>query len=515
MKIKINMSLLIIGDSNARQTLEENQADIERFFKDDLTFEQAGTNEAVEIVLDGTVAANCSRIVIATILNEVAAKCKTAKSRDENVDIIAKKQIETVINFLKEHENIHITIVGPMLRQDPIWIADKIRLVSLSLKDHVTNAGLSNLTYAEGCKITESELAQDKVHLTSEGKEKYIQYLSGIASTTLEEDDSTQSSMNWSQTPTPTPTISRFNLRSNLRSSNKRIRNVSASEDEATVTKRGKTTDLDIIMSELRSMRKDMINERAAAVEKTEEIVAKLNVNIQTSSNNSKKIETIEKKVASSGLSIALMKEDLDAVENERLRDIVLVRRLKSESRMPAKKNELNEVLKPIVLKLLSDLGVAEDELKFFALAYSSLDPKKQASRPGQVPAFKIGFKTKETGIKFKDAGAKASKDATSNLYKVGFTHQQCSGSRIRSAVMWAIVNKLKEEGKEAWVNSATNKPRLQIKTTEKFPKDYTYIEAVNEFGQKLTKKDLKDLNDQARKFFKGQVEQVFVILKD
>ena len=240
-----------------------------------------------------------------------------------------------------------------------------------------------------------------------------------------------------------------------------------------------------------------------------------ININIETSSNNCKKIATIEKKVTSSSLTIAHMKEDLDAVENERLRDIVLVRRLKSAVQMPTKKNELNDVLKPIVLKLLNDLGIGEDELKFFALAYSSLDPKKQANRIGQVPAFKIGFKTKESGIKFKDAGSKASKDSTSNLYKVGFTHQQCSGSRIRSAVLWAIVNKLKEDGREAWVNTATNKPRLQIKTGDKFPKDYSYIEAVNEFGQRITKKELKDLNDQARKFFKGQVEQVFVILKD
>ena len=503
---------LFIGDSNVRQVIEENHSCLDAYFNEDVTFEQAGTNEALEAILEGISDTSYNRIIICTILNEVAAKCKTAKTRDENIDAITKKQVEIVQAFAQVREDVQIIVVGPMIRFDPVWINDKIRLVSLSLKDHVENTGMANISFSEGCKLTEFDLAHDKVHLSEAGKEKFIRHLSEAASKS-QTGARGSPTMNWTQTPTPTPTPA--SQRFNLRSQKKRVRNASSSDGEVVVKKKGKTTDLDAIMSKLNSMTQQMNEERAATIEKTEEIVAKLNINIQTTSNHAKKFEMIEKKFESSNLTIATMKEDLDAAENEKQKDIVLVRRLKSAVPIPTKKTELNETLKDIATELMNDLGVPEEEQKFVALAYSNLDQKKQATRTGTVPAFKIGFKTKEMAIKFKEAGAKASKDKESRVYKVGFTHQQCSGSRIRSAVMWAIVNKLKAEGKEAWVNSASNKPKLQIKTNEKFPKDYTYIEAVKEFGSKLEHADIKELNDQARKFFKGQCEQIFLILKD
>ena len=80
---------------------------------------------------------------------------------------------------------------------------------------------------------------------------------------------------------------------------------------------------------------------------------------------------------------------------------------------------------------------------------------------------------------------------------------------------MWKFVNQLKTQGKEAWVNLNMPKPKLQIKTDKKFPTEYTFIESINKFKDLVTDADLKEANDQARKHFKNQCKQLFIILKD
>ncbi len=45
--------------------------------------------------------------------------------------------------------------------------------------------------------------------------------------------------------------------------------------------------------------------------------------------------------------------------------------------------------------------------------------------------------------------------------------------------------------------------------------KTYSYIEAITTYGEKIDKKVIDDANKLASKFFYGQVEKVFIILKD
>jgi hypothetical protein len=153
--------------------------------------------------------------------------------------------------------------------------------------------------------------------------------------------------------------------------------------------------------------------------------------------------------------------------------------------------------------------------IKFVTMAYNELDQTKQQGRNGLVLAFKIGFKNKDDAITFKEKGTLSAKDKDSQLNKVVFAYQQCSATRIRTTIMWIIANKLKAEGKEAWVNMATSKPKLQVKGNKKFPTDYSFVAAVTKFKDQLPEEDLKEVTAQARKFFKGQCKQLFVVLKD
>ena len=59
---------------------------------------------------------------------------------------------------------------------------------------------------------------------------------------------------------------------------------------------------------------------------------------------------------------MAIMREDLDAVENETQRNVILIRRLKSEQKPPSGKAELNEFLKTAAVGLLADMGVPKTQ---------------------------------------------------------------------------------------------------------------------------------------------------------
>ncbi len=341
--------IYFIGDSNLRGSIEDNQNELEHLFNEPSIFEQAGSNEAIKATLESIEnISRYSKIYIGSLLNEITHKGKVAKTRDEIIGTVTKAQADIVKAYAEKNPNTNFIIVPPFLRMDPPWIPDKLRLITLSLKDHMEQTGLKNIRFLKQCNIEENNLVTDKIHLTETGKKKLLESLPEPEVEAMETTD-------WSsQTPS---TTAKYPLpRFNLRSMNKRVRNASDSDEEKTSKKKGKS-DLEAILAKLTSLTNDMREERAAAAEKTEEIVAKLNVNIQTSASNKTKIDSLEKRFDRTDIAIAKLKEDLDAVDNENQKNVVLVRRLKAGTRIPTNKAELNETLRVIADELIVDVG--------------------------------------------------------------------------------------------------------------------------------------------------------------
>ena len=81
--------------------------------------------------------------------------------------------------------------------------------------------------------------------------------------------------------------------------------------------------------------------------------------------------------------------------------------------------------------------------------------------------------------------------------------------------LLWGIVDVLKREKKESWVNQSSPKPTLQVKQTGTLVKSYSYLEAISAYGERIDKKVIEDATKLAARFYYGQVEKIFVILKD
>ncbi len=73
----------------------------------------------------------------------------------------------------------------------------------------------------------------------------------------------------------------------------------------------------------------------------------------------------------------------------------------------------------------------------------------------------------------------------------------------------------MKKEKKDSWVTQSSPKPSLMVKDVGTLVKTYSYIEAVTTFGDKIEAKILDEANGLAKRFFYGQVEKIFILLKD
>jgi hypothetical protein len=509
------MMIFIIGDSNLRNVVEGNQQTIKDKVGEDIVFEQAGNNESLKASLEKANIANYSKVVIGTVLNEITHKAKAVKSRDDIINAVTHEQASIVGTFASGNPNVTFVILPPFLRLEPAWVQDKLRMISLFLKDHLEKLNLRNVDFRPPVDILEEDLsASDKVHLNEAGKGKLLASLigqptpgsvSGINRTPTQ-------STNWAATPTPR--TQRSTRRTAARS--KRGREASSSdEDNSSGSKRKRPNDFGAILAKLNAMTDELRDERAKAAEKTDILVAKINSTTETTATHSKKIEEIVKVQDVCNITVASLREDLDVIENDAMKSIILVRKLKSKDNMPSNKAEINEHLKKVANDLVSKLGGKPEMIKFVTMAYNELDKTKQSNRAGSTPAFKIGFKQTQDAVCFKEAGTKAAKIEGGDLHKVVFAYQHCSATRIRTQIMWLIVNKLKAQGKDAWVNVNNSKPKLQVKTDKKFPMDYTFVKAIESYKNLLADEDLKDINAQAKRFFKGQCKQIFIVLSD
>jgi hypothetical protein len=156
----------------------------------------------------------------------------------------------------------------------------------------------------------------------------------------------------------------------------------------------------------------------------------------------------------------------------------------------------------------------AIEDIKFVASLYATIDPTKKDNAAGLVPPFKIGFKTRETGIRFRDRGVANAKEEGNKLATTYFTHCQGSATRIRVSLLWAVATAIKNKNKEVWVNQGSSKPTLQIKQGGKV-RSYTFAKAMQEFGKKIPQKSIDDATKIAKKFFSGQLEKTFIVLSD
>jgi len=117
--------------------------------------------------------------------------------------------------------------------------------------------------------------------------------------------------------------------------------------------------------------------------------------------------------------------------------------------------------------------------------------------------------------VKFREQAIAMSKEKKEGFEDTYFSHQQNAGTRVRTSLLWGVVDGLKKKGKEAWVNQNTNKPNIQIKEGGKIVKTITFVQAMQDHGNIIPKKTLEDVKKSAVWNFRNQLGRFFIVLKD
>jgi len=501
--------ILILGDSNYRNTFTTYKEGLIKEVKDDVIFEFISTNESLGLALAKR-QDKPSIIIFGSPLNEIVATLVKypTKGRDQTIRSITEKH-NKIIN-IHAAANIHClhVIMPPFLRTEPVWIEDRLSLILYYTKEFVSRHSPHNTAVGSNVAIAPEDLVDDKIHLSDSGKEK----LHGIIQSDIikiqqavfvdDEDEDMEPSVSWASQLSnteepPTPGTLKKRPRPEVEEEEE------SEEDQPKRSKPGS------ILETVNVILKEMREDRAKNAVRLEMIDGK----VEEVRN---KVTKIEEQQESDKLMTSAMREDIDALENEGLRSIVIVRKLKTKEKVPKEQKALKPFVlakaKALVREILDE--EAMEDIKFVSTLYATIDPTKKDNAAGLVPPFKIGFKTKEIGIKFRDQGVAMAKEEGNKFSSTYFTHCQGSATRIRVSLLWAVATAIKTKTKEVWVNQGSSKPTLQIKQAGKV-RSYTFVKAMEEFGKRIPQKSIDDATKIEKKFFSGQLEKTFIVLKD
>jgi hypothetical protein len=505
--------IVIYGDSNYRNMLEQHKTQLSATLEDEITFKMVTSNESLKTQLESLVEAP-KIIIIGTHLNEVVrtVSVNKTKGRDDTIRAVICETSRIVHASAELRPNTVHLIVPPFFRLEPQWISTRIRLGVFYVKDNVTPSSPWNIAVSSQVEVTSDDLVDDKVHLNAAGKLKLYKSIEKDLKKCVERLVEGQRSSDWameegSEPPTPAT------LRKRPREENE-----DSEEEEDSGKKKAK---LDTMIDKIDILVKTIQKERADTKSEIQNINLKLNENNAAVEAVKETVESLKTNHKSDLNLTAEMREDIDSLENENLKMTVIVRKLKEKPGEPVPKDKklLRSYIQATARKLVGEILGQESVIgvKYAAQLYSFVDPTKKDNQAGLVPPFKIGFSTKDLAVKFREAGIKLSKqEGIENVYKgVYFSFFQSSGTRVRLILMWSIADALKTDQNEVWINQNQAKPTLQIKEGGKIIKTMSFVKAVLEYKDKIPQKAIDEATKIAKRNFAGNLEKTFLVLKD
>lgn len=517
--------ILLTGDSNYRDVYTKFKKRMEEELGESVVYKQYTTNESLKLVLAGEPSKERPKVfLIGAGLNEVASKSKKkGKGHDELVRTVSNEQNTVVLKQAEKDNSSLFGMTPPFLRKDPAWIGEKFKLMFFYMREFSNKFNSGNMYVGTPIEILEADLKEDKVHLNDSGLEKLASQLISDAKTALkdvailrnqgeaESDVELASSQlsDWSKTPETT---------------RKRTRLEEDESPEANSGKRAKQTSSDEsnsnseLIATLTQFMQQMRDDRKADSDILKKVEISQNNIVEKQKETDEKVTKLTDIVTTDNEIFASMKEDVDASENEMMRNTVIVKKLATKDKIPSDKKDLSKFVQEkgrgLVKQILGD--EAEKEVKFVSTLFiKETRGEPEPGEPTYLPPFKLVFKTKEAGIRFREQVVKMSKEGKEGLEKTYFTHQQNAATRVRSSLMWGVVMGLKKKGKDAWVNQNLNKPNIQIKEGGKIVKTLTFLQAMKDHSNMISAKTLSDVKKTAMWNFAGQLERYFVVLKD
>ncbi len=290
---KIKMPIHLLGDSNLRNTLENNTDRLVTATSEEFIFKMATSNESIKTYLEA-IMEDPKVIFIMTPLNEVCkiVQKNQAKGRDETLRAVIEEMSKIVHASAAAKKNTLHVLIPPFLRLDPGWYSTRVRLGIFYVKEYITKTSPWNIVVSSITDIVAEDLGDDKIHLNAQGKEKFYKVLEGDILKCQENLASivTGQPMEWASDVYEPPTPSTLRKRT-------RDRHQSDSDEEEGSGKKAK---LDSVLDKLDSLVKEIKQERMD----TKQELGTINIAVEEN-----KVAVSELKEQVSGLAAQAKKE--------------------------------------------------------------------------------------------------------------------------------------------------------------------------------------------------------------
>jgi hypothetical protein len=518
------MNILFVGDSNFRDLFSYHKKRIESGTRTSISFEQVTSVISTKNILEN-LEKDPDIIMVAAPTNEISAKSRNnTKSREGIIETVVSDLFNVINDCAAKKDKCLFVVTQPFLRVEPPWIETKLVYYREQMKKSYNNSSQGNVQLGSEIEINLDDLKQDKIHLNKDGIEKVADLLLADVRIAVSECKRIRSGESNSERETDVEMDAEDIP---LSQSGRKLRNTPArkkrpledSEDEVkTKKKRGKEEKIDSVLEKLDLLFAKMDDDRSTTRERFEKVEERLE---QTSTEQENLKEEIKQLKKGENSFVASMREDLDAIENLNSRDTVVLKKVKIDKDVPTDKKELTDLIIEKGKEIVSNLMGSTQGIRYVAPLYFKLENRGQGYQAAkrvppkkELPPIKINFKQLTEAMEFKDKVIVASKDPGNALHKVYVTNIQNVGTRIRSNILWSIAESLKKEKKESWVSQSSPKPALLVKSGN-LVKNYSYMEAVTNFEEKIDKKVKDDVTKLAQRFYYGQVEKIFIVLKD
>jgi len=214
---------------------------------------------------------------------------------------------------------------------------------------------------------------------------------------------------------------------------------------------------------------------------------------------------------ANDNLCFARLREESDTMANKAKEDRVVITGITSKSAPPTdpeqQKTWIKKIASDIFELLIPDF---QGQIHFV----------NQARNKGtHIPLIEVKLDSVENATKIRKAFAEKKK-ANVDLGRIFVSNSVGLSTRVRVDVLKAIARKITDSSIIAHVVAFISRPVMHVKSTEWsdvkiVPKTFTYVDAVAEFGHRMSQFELGDAYRRAGTAFKGQMEQMFVIMRE
>jgi len=223
--------------------------------------------------------------------------------------------------------------------------------------------------------------------------------------------------------------------------------------------------------------------------------------------------EMMRRKLADN-LMFARIREEMDAAANKSKEDRVVISGLVSKLPLPVDHKERIERLREMAMEIFNFLiPDFQGKISFVSLGKGN----------GKViPMLEVRLELVESAAAIRKSFAEKNKQKllTGDYERLFISNSVSLATRVRIDILKAIAKKITTDDDQAYVVGFISRPIMHLRKRSaarntKPHKSYTFVDAVENFGQQIYASDLESAYNRAGKAFKGQLQQNFIVLHD